>query len=190
MRGNRVRQIWNVDHPADIEPRLVAYWARLRSSHNVVPEQHVMVMNPKGGRLKGQFRAGGLALSYYPHHLWDYPAGSLLASPTLYPLAVLGKTANRPKVVGRIIARANAENNSADRDRIIGNVATLANIYLDTFTIEELLRRTTMPIDLSELPLVQEFLRKGLEQGLEQGFEQGLEVATAPTVEALNSMLP
>ena len=127
----------------------------------------------KDAKDSGCFREAGLTLTYHPHHLWEYPAASLLASPTLYPLAVLGKTANRPKVIRSLIGKATADNNRADRERIIGNVAALANIYLQSSTIEDRLRRTPMPIDLSELPMVQEFLEKGRAEGLEQGLEQG-----------------
>ena len=132
-----------------------------------------MVLDPSGGRLSGMYRAGGLALGSGAHHLWECDADSLLESLELYPLAVLGRTDNRESIVEEIIRRARSRNDPTVAARIAKNTATLANVYLPRHTLEHLLRRTDMPIDLRELPMVREAMEEGREEGRELGLEEG-----------------
>jgi predicted transposase YdaD len=156
----------------DIEPRLVAYWARLNMKYGSAPDQHVVVLDPKGGRLTGTFRRGSLTLHYRALHLWDLPASDLFRLDTLYPLAVLGKTSDREGVFVDVARRARSEGGGRT-ERVVQNTATLANLYLSSHTIASLLRRADMPLDLRELPMIQDALREGLETGREEGREKG-----------------
>ncbi len=158
----------------DIEPRLVAYWARLNMFYGSAPDQYVVVLDRKGGRLKGEFRRGRLTLRYNPIHLWEVPASELLRLDTLYPLAVLGATENREGVFVDVARRARGEGGRRG-ERVLQNTTTLANLYLSSYTLELLLRRTDMPLDLRELPMIQDALREGHEGGVEEGIEIGLE---------------
>jgi predicted transposase YdaD len=158
----------------DIEPRLVHYWALLRRKYGSAPDQHVVVVNPRGGRLTGSFQSGRLTLSYTAHHLWEMPASDLLRLDGLYPVAVVGKTDDREQVFVDIVQRARGESRF-HADRVLKNAVTFANLYLDAHTIKSLLRRTDMPLDLRELPMVQDALREGREVGVELGREQGRE---------------
>jgi predicted transposase YdaD len=162
----------------DIEPRLVAYWARLNMKYGSAPDQHVVVLDPKGGRLTGTFQRGSLTLHYRALHLWDLPASDLFRLDTLYPLAVLGKTSDREGVFVDVARRARREGGGRT-ERVVQNTATLANLYLSSHTIESLLRRADMPLDLRELPMIQDALREGLETGREEGIEKGIEKGRA-----------
>ena len=93
----------------EFEPRLVEYAARLNRS-GLPLEHHVLVLNPHGGRLRGIYKRGGLSLSYFAHHLWDFSSDVLLAHPTFYPLAVLGRSNSedhRAEVLERVMSNAN-----------------------------------------------------------------------------------
>ena len=162
--------------PADIEPRLVAYWTRLSANYGgVAPEQHVVVLDPGGGRLSGAYRSGRLSLEYAAHHLWDYSADELLASPVLFPLAVLGRTARRDQVIELVLARSREQEDFSMAERISRNALTLANIYVSRPILETLLRRTSMPIDLRELPMIREAMDEGRKEGRERGLVEGRE---------------
>jgi hypothetical protein len=139
---------------AEFEPRLVNYWARLNSMSKVPFEQHVIVLNPQGGRLGGSYRKGRLHLQYFVHHLWDMPVESLLEHETLFPLAVLARAANRLEreavlrtVIDKVESTVEA---SADRGdgytaahfaRTIEITLTLASIYLKPSIIGAILER-------------------------------------------------
>jgi predicted transposase YdaD len=156
----------------DIEPRLVAYWARLNMFYGSAPDQCVVVLDRRGGRLKGKFQRGGLTLRYRAIHLWEVPATELLRLDTLYPLAVLGATDDRESVFVDVARRARSEDGRR-AERVLQNTATLANLYLSPLTLELLLRRADMPLDLRELPMIQDARREGLETGIEIGIEKG-----------------
>jgi predicted transposase YdaD len=158
----------------DIEPRLVAYWARLNMFYGSAPDQCVVVLDRRGGRLKGKFQRGGLTLRYRAIHLWEVPATELLRLDTLYPLAVLGATEDRESVFVDVARRARGEDGRR-AERVLQNTATLANLYLSPLTLELLLRRADMPLDLRELPMIQDARREGIETGIEIGIERGME---------------
>jgi predicted transposase YdaD len=60
------------------------------------------------------------------------------------------------------------------RDHLIRHAATLANVYLPRSTLETILRRwTDMPVDLRELPMVQEAMAEGRAEGFARGLAEG-----------------
>ncbi len=193
----------------EIEPRLVHYWARLFDPKKPIVEQHVVVLDPRGGRLSGEFRHGRLILGYTAHHLWDISSESLLMHPTLYPLAVLGSALNREAVLGQIIEKAQDHQGAAavssvevsNSDSAMQTVAvaiTLASVYLPMATLEDILERTNMTVLFSELPLGRELLRRkllegrelGLQEGREEGREEGLRQTFRVLAEQRFGILP
>jgi hypothetical protein len=189
----------------EFEPRLVSYWSRLHDLTKPALEQHAIVLDPKGGRLTGQYDHGGLSLSYTAHHLWDYPAEELLKHPSLYPLAILGAAGNREQILRLIIEKARSfDNNPTDHPNSSGELnrgatasdsfqtisiaLTLASVHLSPGTIEDILERTNMTVLFTDLPLGKELLRRGRKLGLEQGLEQGREVVLALAEQRFGSL--
>jgi hypothetical protein len=158
----------------EFEPRLVEYAARLNRS-GLPLEHHVLVLNPHGGRLSGIYKRGGLSLSYFAHHLWDFSSDVLLAHPTFYPLAVLGRSNSedhRAEVLERVISSANLMSDTPEeRSRTVNIATTLAAIHLTPDRIVLLLERTnTMTTSLYEIyedAVKDRYLEQGLEQGRE-----------------------
>ena len=113
------------------EPRLVNYWARLNALSKVPFEQHVIVMNPRGGRLSGAYRRGRLHLEYFVHHLWDIPVERFLTHETLFPFAVLGDAgspAERGAVLQTVVERVQSAIAPAGDD--VGQWAGAARLLL------------------------------------------------------------
>jgi hypothetical protein len=169
------------------EPRLVNYWARLNTLSKVPFEQHVIVMNPRGGRLSGSYRRGRLQLEYFVHHLWDVPVEKFLTHETLFPFAVLGdvgSTAERGAVLHTVVERVQSAigvasndglgHSAGDAERTIEIAATLASIYLSRSTIREILERNNnMTVLLRDFPLSQSFIEEGRQEGRLVGVEEG-----------------
>jgi hypothetical protein len=190
------------------EPRLVNYWARLNALSKVPFEQHVIVMNPRGGRLSGSYRRGRLQLEYFVHHLWDVPVENFLTHETLFPFAVLGRAGSRAErgsvlqtVIGKAESAIDSDADGADRYtaddavRTIEIAATLASIYLKRSTIREILERNNnMTVLLRDFPLSQSFIEEGRLEGRQEGMEALLTLArarhgelSAPLIDALAS---
>ncbi len=168
---------------ARFEPRLVSYWARLNALSKVPFEQHVIVMNRDGGRLRGVYQQGRLRLEYVVHHLWDVPVEDFLAHETLFPLAVLGRArslAERGAVLQTVIDMVESDVGSGafgsvDAARTIEIAATLASIYLEGSTIKSILERSNnMTVLLREFPWSQFCREEGRQEGREKGKEEGL----------------
>ena len=172
------------------EPRLVNYWARLNALSKVPFEQHVIVLNPRGGRLSGSYRRGRLQLEYFVHHLWDIPVENFLTHETLFPFAVLGDAGNpaeRGAVLQTVVERVQSAiapagddvgHTAGDAERTIEIAATLASIYLERSTIREILERNNnMTVLLRDFPLSQSFIEEGRQEGRDEGVEALLAVA-------------
>ncbi len=173
---------------SEFEPRLVNYWARLNTMSKVPFEQHVIVLNPQGGRLGGSYRKGHLHLEYFVHHLWDIPVESLLEHETLFPLAVLahaGSGLEREAVLQTVIDRVEADaESSLDRGdgytaaqvaRTIEITLTLASIYLKPSTIGAILERNNnMTVLLRDFPLSQFFIEEGRQEGRQEAKAEAL----------------
>jgi hypothetical protein len=180
---------------SEFEPRLVNYWARLNTPNTPPLEQHVIVLNPQGGRLSGTYRRAGLRLDYHVHHLWDERAEAFLAHPTLYPLAVLAQArsaSDRVAILQNIIdqADANAEptpnkraSDGTDRAavaRTVSIAATLASIYLPRSTIKSILERNnTMAVLLRDFPFNQWLIEDGRAEGREEARQEARQEALA-----------
>ena len=152
--------------PAELHPRLVAYASRLYLSEGVAPSQFVVVLfGPT--RLSGRFRSGGISIDYDPVHLFDLDPAAFHDESWLLPFAVLCRpTTSRVALVEDVAARV-ARIEDPEIRRIVANHAmTLANRHLDRPTLESIFRRlTTMPIDLSDLPIYREARAEGRAAG-------------------------
>ncbi len=155
--------------PGDLHPRLVAYASRLFLHHAIAPRQYVVVLfGPT--RLPGTFHAGGLSLVYEPLHLFELEPEPFLAEPWLLPFATLCQPApgpnGRKELVARVAETIALVPDHAVRTVLAHHAITLANRHLDRSTLDSIFRRwTTMPLDLSDLPIFQEGRQEGRQEG-------------------------
>jgi hypothetical protein len=168
-----ISQIEFVTHvTTDLPRRLVAYRARVMERHpDHSLQQHVLVLGR--GTVSPEVRdAKEFWMRMHVFYARDQDPADLLKSPSLAPLAVLGRASGRKERQALLRAALQAIGAGTDlnrRRKLTDTATTLAAIRLDRATIETIWEETDVPIDIRDTDLARSFVREGREEGLRQG---------------------
>jgi len=152
-------------YDADLERRLVAYWAAIKGLHGAAPRQIVLL--PRGGAYTGIYREQGLTLTY---DLVDLTTGdpSELAASQVPSLALANPLAGSH--IPQVVRQLKTLPASHQRTQVDLALLVLANNPDLTTTLVQELRRNDMASTLlGQTDSGRELLEQGRTEGREQG---------------------
>jgi hypothetical protein len=160
---------------ADLIRRMVEYRARVMDLHPKRSlQQHILVLGT--GRIVGEVRdAQEFWMRLHILYARDQDPADMLKSPSLAPLAVLGRSpdhTDRGAVLRAALRTIQSRADPARRKKLLATAATLAAIHLDAVIIRTILEELEMPIDLSDTSLARSFLEQGRQEGRQQGTDE------------------
>jgi len=176
LRGRTPAELVHVeflkDPSADIDLRMVEYWARIRRREGrALPLRQFVLVLADGITVPDRCaepEAPGLVWTVV--YATDLDPVALLAGPATAALAALarGSDAQRAGVLDAAARRIARE----DPDRaaeLLQAAATLGSIVLPRSTINETLRGTDMPILIRDTPLGRSLFEEGRQEGRHEG---------------------
>jgi hypothetical protein len=135
----------------DLPVRMHEYRSRLmRREPGCSLTQHVLVLGR--GKVPSEHRGLDYWFRLHVTYLRDCDPGTLLASPSLAPLAPLGRVASQKERTS-LLRQAlevirDGEGDEQRRDALVGTAESLARIYLDGITIAGAREERVMPIEI------------------------------------------
>jgi predicted transposase/invertase (TIGR01784 family) len=102
--------------------------------------------------------------------LWEQPTEILLQYAGLLPLAVLGATDDRSRILRQVAQEIEAVNDRRQQSNVAAATSILASLVLDQRLIQRILRQDVM----KESVIYQEIKAEGRAEGLQQGIEEGI----------------
>ena len=172
----------------DLRRRMLAYRSRIMDRHpNATLTQHVLVL--AGGTVPATLSDGpDFTLRLHVTYLRDADPRTLLAHPSLAPLAVLaraGSPTERETLLRESIQVLARIPDAHRRNDLTEMAAVLASIHLTTATIEKQLQEASMPITLEDTHPGHEIRARGRAEGRTEGLAEGLAEGRARTIAAL-----
>jgi hypothetical protein len=170
----------------DLVTRMLGYrWAISRDHPGDQLSQHIVVLG--GGRVRGHDHPArtGFLLDLKILYLRELDPATLLASPSLAPLAALGRGSPSDRAEACTEAlRLIGTSGGIRAEGLVRCTTVLATITLNTPTIWKIVEEVGMAVEsIAELfrdtafgqALVQQGREQGLERGMARGMEQGME---------------
>ncbi|AFY59322.1 Rpn family recombination-promoting nuclease/putative transposase [Synechococcus sp. PCC 6312] len=112
---------------------------------------------------------------YQVIRLWDVEASELLVFPTLWPLAILAKTANPESLLTEVAQRLETLENREERLSLTTYTYLLGGLKFRKEMLQQLLREEIMRESVTYRELVETSEQRGLQQGIQQGLQQGMQ---------------
>ncbi len=158
---------------ADMPFRMIDYRLRVyrRFPHKRM-RQVVIYLKQTSSELVQQntFAIPGTRHEFKVIRLWEQPTEILLQYAGLLPLAVLGATDDRSRILRQVAQEIEAVNDRRQQSNVAAATSILAGLVLDQGLIQRILRQDVM----KESVIYQEIKAEGRAEGLQQGIEQGI----------------
>ena len=164
------------DRPAELDSRMVEYWARIRRRETDLPiRQFVLVLGdgvPVPDRCLDA--DGRTVLSWTVVRVADMDAEVLLRNPTTAAVAALAWGSEEQRLRHLVRAAELIRRTDPDRARSLMDAATtLGSIVLPRRSIDSALRGADMPILIRDTPLGREVVEEGRQEGRQDGRQEG-----------------
>ncbi|BAY43226.1 hypothetical protein SAMD00079811_08050 [Scytonema sp. HK-05] len=162
---------------ADMPFRMIDYRLRVyrRFPHKRM-RQVVIYLKQTSSELvqKNIFAIPGTRHEFEVIRLWEQPTEILLQYAGLLPLAVLGATEDRSRILRQVAQEIEAVNDRRQQSNVAAATSILAGLVLDQRLIQRILRQDVMKESVIYQEIKAEGLAEGRAEGLQQGIQEGI----------------
>ncbi|MDS3859504.1 Rpn family recombination-promoting nuclease/putative transposase [Thermosynechococcaceae cyanobacterium BACA0444] len=174
--GNQILHLeFQTQADPDMSLRMLDYYTRLyRQYHRPVRQIVLFLRETTSTAVQvDSFETASTRHRYQVIRLWEVEASELLAFPTLWPFAILAKTANPEYLLTDVPQRLESLENREERLSLTTYTYLLGGLKFRKEMLQQLLREEIMRESVTYRDLVETSEQSGLQHGLQQGIQQG-----------------
>ncbi len=161
-----------------IPSRMLQYYARLRGKYKTKKIEQVVIFlkeTTSEAVFIDSYRSESTLHRYRVIRLWEENPASLLANPTLLPLATLAKSDSPDGLLRQISNSVDTIEDITQQREILACTGVLAGLRFPENMIKQLFREDIMRESVIYQRILQEGREKGREEGRQEGLEEGRE---------------
>ncbi len=168
-------QILHLEFQTQADPemplRMLDYYTRLYRQYRRPVRQIVLFLRETNSTAVqvDYFQTSSTRHRYQVIRLWDVPAEELLVFPTLWPLAILAKTANSETLLTEVAQRLENLENRGERISLTTYTFLLGGLKFREEILEQLLREEIMQESVTYRKLVETSEQRGRQEGRQEG---------------------